>query len=133
MNGFDMTHVTRGSDSSLYDEKCINCGGTDEVPGGWGELGKPCPAITKFVTVIGDMLIAEAGREGETDALINNLEQCPDLYVEYLGCQIEYFQAIVNHREFGFKIKLSSDGVDNANLHKIIAENLVTYMKKTLS
>lgn len=37
------SHVTRSSDSSLYDEVCTKCGATDEVPGGWGKLARPCP------------------------------------------------------------------------------------------
>jgi hypothetical protein len=37
-------HVTRVSmDASTYDEICVNCGATDEVPGGWGALGQGCP------------------------------------------------------------------------------------------
>lgn len=37
------SHVTRISmDASTYDEICINCGSTDEVPGGWGRLSQPC-------------------------------------------------------------------------------------------
>lgn len=41
------SHETRFSDSSLYDEKCIHCGATDEVPGGWGRLAYPCPVDRK--------------------------------------------------------------------------------------
>jgi len=41
------SHKTRFSDSSFYDEVCVNCGATDEVPGGWGELAKPCPKAPK--------------------------------------------------------------------------------------
>jgi hypothetical protein len=26
-----------------YDEICVNCGAHDNVPGGWGDLAKPCP------------------------------------------------------------------------------------------
>ena len=37
------SHVTRMSDASTYDEICVNCGARDEVPGGWGDLAKPCP------------------------------------------------------------------------------------------
>lgn len=38
------SHVTRISlDASTYDEVCINCDATDIVPGGWGDLAKPCP------------------------------------------------------------------------------------------
>ncbi len=36
------SHVTRMSDSSLFDEICTVCGATDRVPGGWGNLAKPC-------------------------------------------------------------------------------------------
>lgn len=39
------SHVTRFTfDASTYDNICVNCGATDEVPGGWGELAKPCPS-----------------------------------------------------------------------------------------
>lgn len=41
------SHTTRSSDSSLYDEKCINCGATDVAGGGWGKLAKPCEATIK--------------------------------------------------------------------------------------
>ena len=37
------SHITRFSDASTFDEICINCGATDEVPGGWGQLAFPCP------------------------------------------------------------------------------------------
>jgi hypothetical protein len=38
---FGPGHLTRFSDSSLYDEKCVKCGATD---GRHDErLGKPCP------------------------------------------------------------------------------------------
>lgn len=38
------SHVTRFSmDASSWDEICVNCGNTDKVPGGWGELARPCP------------------------------------------------------------------------------------------
>lgn len=36
------SHITRSSDSSLYDEKCVNCGATDLAGGGWGKLAEPC-------------------------------------------------------------------------------------------
>lgn len=39
------THVTRFSfDASTWDEMCVNCHHTDEVPGGWGRLADPCPS-----------------------------------------------------------------------------------------
>lgn len=37
------SHKLRFSDSSLYDEICVKCGRTDQVPGGWGRLTEPCP------------------------------------------------------------------------------------------
>jgi len=37
------THRTRMSDASSFDEICMLCGFTDQVPGGWGNLVKPCP------------------------------------------------------------------------------------------
>lgn len=42
-SGLHPSHVTRFSDSSMYDERCVNCGATDQVPGGWGRLAEPCP------------------------------------------------------------------------------------------
>jgi hypothetical protein len=39
------SHVTRSSDASTFDEICTRCGATDEVPGGWGRLAEPCPAV----------------------------------------------------------------------------------------
>lgn len=36
------SHQTRYSDSSLYDEVCVNCGATDVAGNGWGALAKPC-------------------------------------------------------------------------------------------
>lgn len=42
MTGPHSSHVTRYSDSSFYDEKCVNCGATDTL-GGWGLLAAPCP------------------------------------------------------------------------------------------
>lgn len=43
-NGKHPSHVTRFSfDASTWDEICVNCGSTDQVPGGWGDLAKPCP------------------------------------------------------------------------------------------
>ena len=41
--GLHRSHVTRPSDASTFDEICVNCGATDQVPGGWGELANPCP------------------------------------------------------------------------------------------
>lgn len=43
MNGPHESHVTRFSDASTFDEICVNCGATDEVPGGWGQLAYRCP------------------------------------------------------------------------------------------
>jgi hypothetical protein len=43
MSGPHASHVTRFSDASSFDEICVNCGATDEVPGGWGALGNICP------------------------------------------------------------------------------------------
>lgn len=37
------SHKTRSSDASTFDEICVNCGATDQAPGGWGELANPCP------------------------------------------------------------------------------------------
>ena len=43
MNGPHHGHTTRTSDASTFDEVCVVCGATDEVPGGWGRLALPCP------------------------------------------------------------------------------------------
>lgn len=43
MSGPHPSHVTRFSDASTFDEICVNCGATDQVPGGWGKLAYPCP------------------------------------------------------------------------------------------
>lgn len=32
----------RSSDASTFDFICDDCGATDQVPGGWGSLRKPC-------------------------------------------------------------------------------------------
>lgn len=48
MSGPHPSHKTRFSwDASTYDEICIYCGATDQVPGGWGQLAEPCPKATK--------------------------------------------------------------------------------------
>jgi len=41
--GIHPSHETRISDASTFDEICVKCGRTDEVPGGWGHLGEQCP------------------------------------------------------------------------------------------
>lgn len=38
------SHKTRFSDAGTFDEICVLCGATDRVPGGWGDLAKPCAA-----------------------------------------------------------------------------------------
>jgi hypothetical protein len=55
MDLFDHSHVTRYSDSSFYDEVCVNCGATDQVPGGWGDLGRPCPSPGKPYKTVREM------------------------------------------------------------------------------
>lgn len=47
------SHVTRFSfDASTWDEMCINCGYTDMVPGGWGQLAYECPVpIEQRITI----------------------------------------------------------------------------------
>jgi hypothetical protein len=42
-NGVHKSHVTRMSDASSFDKICINCGRTDQVPGGPGLLKEKCP------------------------------------------------------------------------------------------
>lgn len=41
--GLHPSHITRSSDASTFDEICVKCGATDQVPGGWGRLAEPCP------------------------------------------------------------------------------------------
>jgi len=41
-------HVTRYSDSSLYDEVCVNCGATDTS----GKLDQPCPVTPAAVSAV---------------------------------------------------------------------------------
>ena len=36
------SHVLRSSDASSFDYVCVNCGETDQVPGGWGNLKFVC-------------------------------------------------------------------------------------------
>jgi hypothetical protein len=36
------SHKLRFSESMTYDYVCQACGRTDQVPGGWGDLKKPC-------------------------------------------------------------------------------------------
>ena len=48
MPGPHPSHKTRFSDASTFDEICVNCGATDEVPGGWGNLALPCPEESKL-------------------------------------------------------------------------------------
>jgi hypothetical protein len=43
VSGLHPSHETRFSDASTYDEVCVLCGATDQVPGGWGDLAHPCP------------------------------------------------------------------------------------------
>lgn len=46
-NGPHPSHKTRFSDASSFDEICIYCGATDQVPGGWGQLAYPCSKVPK--------------------------------------------------------------------------------------
>lgn len=39
----------RSSDASTFDSICDDCGATDQVPGGWGKLTKPCSANPEVV------------------------------------------------------------------------------------
>lgn len=58
------SHVTRFSfDASTYDEACVNCGATDQVPGGWGDLALPCPNPPPQAQVDGKPApVGESGR-----------------------------------------------------------------------
>lgn len=59
----DVTHATRLSDSSLYDEVCVNCGATDTS----GKLDQPCPAPVDALKV----QIAAVAAARETDMAQN--------------------------------------------------------------
>lgn len=48
--GKHLSHVTRFSDASTFDEICTSCGATDEVPGGWGALALPCPGKSETLS-----------------------------------------------------------------------------------
>ncbi len=62
------THVTRFSwDASTYDVVCVNCGNTDRVPGGWGELSEPCPCVPTEKPV-DEMTVTEPVLEGDDHA-----------------------------------------------------------------
>lgn len=48
-NGPHPSHELRFSfDASSWDEICVFCGLTDQVPGGWGKLTEPCTATEKM-------------------------------------------------------------------------------------
>lgn len=59
MSGLHPSHVTRSSDSSLYDERCTLCGATDHVPGGWGRLALPCPVAEPIEAAMADEALAD--------------------------------------------------------------------------
>jgi hypothetical protein len=42
-----VSHKTRDSGASSFDEVCVNCGATDILGGGWGRLRMPCPKESK--------------------------------------------------------------------------------------
>lgn len=47
------THKTRMSDSSHYDEKCVQCGATDNLRD--DRLEKPCPADAEGRKILADL------------------------------------------------------------------------------
>ena len=77
-------HVTRYSDSSLYDEVCVNCGATDTS----GKLDQPCPSAPPISgpespatqAVIADLqgMVAHDAHEQVMDTFVPNPGQ-PDI------------------------------------------------------
>lgn len=58
------SHQVRVSmDASSYDHVCINCGETDQVPGGWGKLKEPCVLIGAPGKYSDDRKVREAAYE----------------------------------------------------------------------
>lgn len=49
------SHELRSGDASTWDVKCINCGYTDHVPGGWGELASPCRKAKPVSAMLDDI------------------------------------------------------------------------------
>jgi hypothetical protein len=68
-------HVTRYSDSSLYDEVCVNCGATDAQAGG---LNQPCPAapqpaVSKLVQLLAEVRKHPSGSPEQKQAITEYL------------------------------------------------------------
>lgn len=62
------SHVTRFSDSSFYDEICVNCGAHDNAPGGWGDLARECPGTSPDLTCE-DFGLDACGSDGKAYAV----------------------------------------------------------------
>jgi len=74
------SHKTRISDASSFDEICVYCGATDEVPGGWGQLAYPCPKAPPRV------LMCRCGHLADRHTLGYEDDRCADC-----GCQSRDF------------------------------------------
>ncbi len=67
------------SDASTYDEVCINCGETDQVPGGWGRLADPCPVPPEQRKTLKRYYEEQGSRTRDTQqrGLTNDLSDVP--------------------------------------------------------
>ena len=63
-SGLHPSHKTRFSDASTFDEICVNCGATDQVPGGWGQLAYPCPNASELDNFVQE--VEKEHGEGQT-------------------------------------------------------------------
>jgi hypothetical protein len=65
-----LSHVTRISDASSFDEICVNCGHTDS-PSSWGRLAYPCPnepeqhRVARMLDASNEFIMSTRGGAGE--------------------------------------------------------------------
>lgn len=69
----------RASDASSFDMICDDCGATDQVIGGWGDLRKPCTASAISTPAAAHTVVND---QGLTEALTKLLER----YLELVNC-----------------------------------------------
>lgn len=75
MMGPHPTHQTRFSDASTFDEICVKCGATDQVPGGWGRLALPCPKPTMIYQIEGEFVSEEQYRHYLAEHVRTGMEE----------------------------------------------------------
>ena len=82
-----LSHKTRSSDASTFDEICMVCGVTDTAGQGWGELAKPCQdtdAFNKDPTNMQDRILESEAKESlEKQSLTD-----ADIYALARGCRV---------------------------------------------